>query len=368
MDRSYAALCRPMPDVDGLMQEWPTQFEDLLKEVRRCSNFSWPIHSFKISSMLLDFCASSWSRRRSGHVHRYCLLYVDFSSAWWTNASLFFSLSFFSSTSGYPRLWITDSIVAFSLHTLPWIQEFRSKSGRKERSHVHAAYCNYLSSISKQWWMLNQPIARMETIQKLIRWLSIEPCSSYMYILALHNSFFFLFSWQMCFTFRIWNKTVLARIFLFLLSRRSCLADLRVHWEEYWWPLVWRLSQFNLYSSVKEPDDNVKWVLKCFGWWSSSAHLVRKVVHSSRVDPRATSTSRSERILRKKHDSVCQLFLFSDRNFQKYPCPYRFSTIENLFVRRMKYPSRLYLRYLVNPPLKTFSVVVHACVTTCLWS
>lgn len=27
------SLSRPMPDIDGLMQEWPTQFEDLLREV-----------------------------------------------------------------------------------------------------------------------------------------------------------------------------------------------------------------------------------------------------------------------------------------------------------------------------------------------
>ena len=101
-------------------------------------------------------------------------------------------LSFFCSTSGYPRLWITDSIVAFSLHPLPWIQEFWSKNRRKEASHVDACYFNYLSSISRPWWMsLNLSTGRMEIIWERIRWLSIEPCASYMYILGLYNLFSF---------------------------------------------------------------------------------------------------------------------------------------------------------------------------------
>ena len=29
----YSFSFRPMPDIDGLMQEWPTQFEELLREV-----------------------------------------------------------------------------------------------------------------------------------------------------------------------------------------------------------------------------------------------------------------------------------------------------------------------------------------------
>ena len=45
-DRSYVSVRRPMPDVDGLMQEWPTQFEDLLKEVRACSNWAWRIRCY----------------------------------------------------------------------------------------------------------------------------------------------------------------------------------------------------------------------------------------------------------------------------------------------------------------------------------
>ena len=34
-DETFFCYLRPMPDVDTLMQEWPTQFEELLKEVDR---------------------------------------------------------------------------------------------------------------------------------------------------------------------------------------------------------------------------------------------------------------------------------------------------------------------------------------------
>jgi hypothetical protein len=45
---------RPMPDIDGLMQEWPTQFEELLREVFVINDIL-----LNRSFILLDICSIS---------------------------------------------------------------------------------------------------------------------------------------------------------------------------------------------------------------------------------------------------------------------------------------------------------------------
>lgn len=69
----FSHRSRPMPDVDSLMQEWPTQFEELLKEVSHLS-LILSINYYRL--LLLDIGTTCWSRCWSSNLHRYCLLYV----------------------------------------------------------------------------------------------------------------------------------------------------------------------------------------------------------------------------------------------------------------------------------------------------
>ena len=67
------SICRPMPNIDHLMQEWPTQFEELIKEVHLFLILkSNPI----IDSIFLGICSACRSWYWSRNLYWYCLLYT----------------------------------------------------------------------------------------------------------------------------------------------------------------------------------------------------------------------------------------------------------------------------------------------------
>ena len=115
----------------------------------------------------LDSGTTSWCRRGLGYVYRYRLWYVrrDFHQI---------SRSFVvdRSPAGYSSLRVTCSILARSVHTLPWIQELGSKIS-KQAIDEHC-WLRSFSSISKQW-SINQILRCVEAItMELIEWLLIN--------------------------------------------------------------------------------------------------------------------------------------------------------------------------------------------------